>query len=209
MTNCSHCRQRKAKRRCPALGSDLCPLCCGLLREKELHCPPGCRFLAHHKPYQENKTIRRKRTPSGEGPQDERLNWLALNIEASLLDYAGRNRGFSDRDAVLALEYARDRTERGRSRLILTREEGRVKNEPGEAVLTSLDQARFERKIILPQDVEHYNTEEKLKTLEDIILGIKYVARANLEGRTYLRDLARRMDRLKEFSHRKKIVSQP
>jgi len=209
MTICSHCRQRKAKRRCPALGSGLCPLCCGLLREKDLHCPPGCRFLAQHKPYQENKIIRRKTTPPAAAPQDERLNWLGLLVEASLHAYAGGHPVFSDRDAVLALEYARDRTEKGRSRLLLTGEENRVKNEAGEAILASLDQARFERKIILPQDVERYSSEEKLKSLENIILGVKYAAGGNLEGRAYLQDLARRMDRLREFSDQKKIVSRP
>jgi hypothetical protein len=210
MMNCSHCRRRKAKRRCLALGSDLCPLCCGLLREKELHCPPGCRFLVQHKPYQEDKIIRRKRTPApAKEPQDERLNWLALTIEACLHDYAGRYTAFRDRDAVLALEYARDKTEKGRSRLLLTQEESRVKNEAGEAILTSLDEARFEKKIILPQDVARYSTDEKLKSLENVILRVKYATRSGLDGRAYLQDLARRMDRLKEFSDRKKVVSRP
>ena len=112
-------------------------------------------------------------------------------------------------DAVLALEYARDKTEKGRSRLLLTQEESRVKNEAGEAILTSLDEARFEKKIILPQDVARYSTDEKLKSLENVILRVKYATRSGLDGRAYLQDLARRMDRLKEFSDRKKVVSRP
>ena len=36
MALCSNCRKRKAKRACPALGSPLCNLCCGILREKEI-----------------------------------------------------------------------------------------------------------------------------------------------------------------------------
>jgi len=209
MTNCSHCRQRKAKRRCPALGSDLCPLCCGILREKELHCPPGCRFLTLHKPYQESKIIRKKRKPAEEAPLDERLAWLALTIEASLHEYAGRNPTFSDREAILALEYAREKIEKGRSRLLLTRDERGVRNEAGEAVLKNLDQARFERKIVLPQDVERYSTEEKLRSLENIIQGIQQVARADLAGRAYLQDLGRRLEKLRELSDQKKIVSRP
>ena len=209
MVICSHCRQRKAKRKCPSLGSDLCPLCCGRLREKELHCPTGCRFLTQHRPYQENKIIRRKRTFSEDALQDERLNWLALNIEAPLLGYAGRNPTFSDRDAVLALEYAKERIEKKRSRLLLPREEARVKNEAGEAILMSLDQCRFERKIILLQDVEKFTTEEKLKCLVNDILGVTHMARDNLGGRAYLQDLARRMDRARELSSQKKLLTQP
>ena len=209
MASCSHCRQRKAKRRCPALGSDLCPLCCGRLREKELHCPPGCPFLTQHRPYQENKIIQKKRTFSNEVLQNERLNWLALNIEAPLQEYAERNPALTDRDAILALEYAKDRVERNRSRLLLPQGESRVKNEVGEAILLSLEQCRFQRKIILLQDAERYNTEEKLKCLENVILGVKYRTQGSVAGRTYLQDLARRLARLKEFSDQKKIITRP
>jgi hypothetical protein len=209
MVLCSHCRQRKAKRKCPALGSDLCPLCCGRLREKELHCPSGCRFLTQHKPYQENRIIRKKRTFSEDALQDERLNWLALNIEVPLREYAERNPAFSDKDAVLALEYAKERTEKSRSRLLLPQEERRIRNEAGEAVLMSLDQCRFKRKIILPQDVEKYTTEEKLKCLDNVILGVQHVAGGDLAGQAYLLDLGRRVARLQESQEGKKVVSRP
>lgn len=209
MARCSHCRQRKAKRQCPALGSDLCPLCCGRLREKELHCPPACPFLAQHKPYQDNKIIQKKRPFSEDVLQDDRLNWLVLHIEAALQKYAERNPAFTDRDAILALEYAKDRVEKNRSRLLLSQDEGRVKNDVGEAILLSLEQCRFQRRIILLQDVERYSTEEKLKCLQNVILGVKYLARGSLAGRSYLQDLARRLDRLKKSSDQKKIVTRP
>ncbi len=209
IARCSHCRQRKAKRQCPALGLDLCPLCCGCLREKELHCPPGCPFLTQHKPYQENKIIQKKRTFSNEVLQDERLNWLALNIEAPLQEYAERNPAFTDRDAILALEYAKDQVEKNRFRVLLSQDGGRVRNDVGEAILLSLEQCRFQRKIILLQDVERYSTEEKLKCLENVILGVKFLAHGSLAGRTYLQDLARRLARLKKFSDQKKIITRP
>jgi hypothetical protein len=209
MARCSHCRQRKAKRPCPALGSDLCPLCCGRLREKELHCPPGCSFLTRHKPYQENRIIQKKRTFSEDVLQDERLSWLVLHIEAPLQEYAEQNPAFTDKDAILALEYAKDRVEKNRSRLLLSQDEGRVKNDVGEAILLSLERCRFQRKIILLQDVERYSAEEKLKCLQNVILGVRYLARGNWAGRSYLQDLARRLDRLKESSEQKKIITRP
>lgn len=207
MARCSRCQQRKAKRRCPALGSDLCPLCCGRLREKEVHCPPGCPFLTQHKPYQENKVIQKKGDFSEDVSNDERLSWLTLHIEAPLLEYAQQNSFFSDRDAVLALEYARERIEKNRLRLLLAREEGGIKNEVGEAVLLSLEQCRFQKKIILLQDLERYTSEEKLKCIAYVILRIKYLAGRSLAGRTYLQDLRRRLDRLKELSSQKKIIT--
>jgi hypothetical protein len=207
MAICSRCQQRKAKRRCPALGSDLCPLCCGRLRQKEVHCPEGCPFLTRHRSYQENKVIQKKSRPSDDVADDERLGWLVLHIEAPLLEYAQQNPDFLDRDAVLALEYAKERVEKSRTRLLLAREETRVKNDAGEAVLLSVDQCRFQKKIILLQDLERYSPEEKIRCLENVILRIKHVARADLAGRAYLQDLARRLDRLKELSGEKKIIT--
>jgi hypothetical protein len=189
------------------LGSSLCPLCCGRLREKELHCPSGCPYLSRHKPYQENKIIQKKRTFSEDVLNDERLAWLTWNIEAPLKEFADHHAGFMDRDVILALEYAKNGVGKGRSLVVLAREETRVTNEAGEAVLQSLNQCRFQRKIVLPQNLEAYTSEEKIKCLENTILAVKHLARERLEERTYLQDLTRRWSRLQESSNRAKIIS--
>jgi hypothetical protein len=43
---CPVCRSRPAKRSCPALGREICPVCCGTKREVEVRCPPDCPYLA-------------------------------------------------------------------------------------------------------------------------------------------------------------------
>lgn len=145
----------------------------------------------------------------GDAAEDERLSWLTLNIEAPLLEYAHRNPRFADKDALLALEYAKEKVEKGRARLILSPGTGSpARNEAGEAVYASLNQCRFEKKIILPQDVETYSGEEKLKCLDNVILGIRFLTKGDLAGRTYLQNLARRMERLRELSSQKKLVTQ-
>jgi hypothetical protein len=207
MDLCSHCQQRKAKRSCPALGSPLCPLCCGRLREKELHCPPGCPYLSQHKPYQENKVIQKKGTFSEEVLNDERLAWLTLNIEASLKELGERRPTFSDKDAILALEYAKNRVEKGRSLIVFSEDERPSKNEAAETVLLSLNQCRFQRKIILPQNLESYTPEEKIKCLENTVLAVKHMARGRFDGRTYLQDLSRRLKGLQDTSNRDKILT--
>jgi len=45
MSTCSSCGQRKARRRCPALGQDICPICCGTKRLTEIDCPESCVHL--------------------------------------------------------------------------------------------------------------------------------------------------------------------
>ena len=43
---CPVCRQRKAKRACPALGQTICTVCCGTKRLVEISCPSDCVHLA-------------------------------------------------------------------------------------------------------------------------------------------------------------------
>lgn len=42
---CPLCRQRTAKRACPAVGQEICPVCCGTKRLVEINCPPTCVYL--------------------------------------------------------------------------------------------------------------------------------------------------------------------
>lgn len=209
MAKCSQCYQRKAKRHCPALGSDLCPLCCGLLREKKIHCPANCPFLIRHRPYQEKKVIEKKQTFSKDILQDERLSWLTLNIEASLKEYGEKTPSFADRDAILALEYAREKMEKEKSRLVLPFKAEEPKNDAGEAIFKSIEQCRYQRKIILFEGLETYKREEKLKCLDNVIAAVKYLARGHPEGRNYIQDLSQRFARIKELSQQKKILSPP
>jgi hypothetical protein len=207
MAICSHCRRRKAKRHCPALGSELCPLCCGLLREKKLRCPPACPHLARHRPYQERRIIQKKIAPAEDVRAEERLNWLVVNIEAALVSIAQVRPEFSDRDAVLALEYAREKTERERTTLLVTEETRRPLNEPGEAIFRAVEETRFEGKIILPQPLQVYKKEEKLKCLEHVILTVKSLAGDALAGRNYLDELDRTFARLQGTSPGGRLVT--
>ena len=42
---CPLCRQRKARRSCPALGQEICAVCCGTKRLTEIKCPTTCVYL--------------------------------------------------------------------------------------------------------------------------------------------------------------------
>lgn len=42
---CKICGKRKAKRGCPAVGGDICTICCGTEREVTLSCPLECEYL--------------------------------------------------------------------------------------------------------------------------------------------------------------------
>src|SRR3954447_4874479 len=42
---CKICQKRRARRFCPAVGGDICTLCCGTEREVSLTCPLQCEYL--------------------------------------------------------------------------------------------------------------------------------------------------------------------
>ncbi|HMD33378.1 MAG TPA: hypothetical protein VKH42_00355 [Vicinamibacterales bacterium] len=43
---CPLCGTRRARRGCPALGRQICPVCCGTKRLVEIPCPADCAYLA-------------------------------------------------------------------------------------------------------------------------------------------------------------------
>jgi hypothetical protein len=42
---CTVCSQRPSRRACPALRSDICSVCCGTKRQREIDCPLDCPYL--------------------------------------------------------------------------------------------------------------------------------------------------------------------
>jgi hypothetical protein len=208
MALCLHCGKRKAKRSCPALGNDLCSLCCGRLRERELHCPASCRYLSEHKPYQEKRTLdRRAGTAGRERRLDERLSWLVLTLEASLRELADRLPDFTDKDAALALAYAREKVERAQSVLIIPGEARRPQNEAGEVVVRALEDCRFRPAGLITTTAESYTREDRRVALDMVAGAIRKTLGGAAEERTYLRSLAARFDEVRNASRTRKILT--
>lgn len=214
MAKCSRCRQRKAKRRCPALRDDLCPLCCGSLRARDVSCPPSCRFLAEHKSYQDKKTLRKKVEHSSKKSEtqddffkDERMAWLALHIEAPLRDLIEQDPEFRDGEAILALEYAKDKIGRGRGILVIPGEERKLRNAAGEAVYRSMDGCRYEPNVILAGTAQSYTTGEKTEAIERLILAAKSRVRENFGGRAYLDHILAQFAQIKDASRQTRILT--
>ena len=211
MAKCGRCGRRKGKRSCPALGGVICPVCCGAHRQREIACPPACRHLADHKPYQDKRTLERPSPPPSEPGddllRDERLAWLAINIEAPLRALAERDPRFTDGEAILALEYARDKLTRGRGRLIVPGEERKPSNAAGEAVFQGLEQCRYERAVVLVGGAEGYAEEDKLRVLERLILAAKSWAGPAFGGRAYLERLREQFARLQAQSRPSRLIA--
>jgi hypothetical protein len=208
MPLCPKCRKRLAKRSCPALGVSICQLCCGSLREKDIRCVPSCPHLSAHKPYQERRTLSRQPAGGASGKdllEDERMAWLAFHIETALAEFDASHEGFSDRDASLALEYAREKSANPPARLILPGAPVRPVNEAGETLLQRTEACRFQRTALITSGDEAYKHEEIAACLERVALAVNVVAGGHLEGRRYLDDLQARVRRA--AGDRKKLIT--
>jgi hypothetical protein len=214
MAKCVRCRRRKAKRFCPALGGELCPLCCGELRDREVQCPPHCPQRERHKPYQDRRTLeRRPETPARHEPpgedvlRDERLAWLALHADAPLAEIAASRPEFSDADAVAAMEYAKDKLERSGGLLLIPGQDRGPRNDAGEAVRSGLDACRYERLVLLAGGQEGYTTDEKIRVLERLILAARSLVRENPAGRIYLERIADQFAAIREDGEKTRILA--
>ena len=58
---CRLCGQRRARRACPALGHDICAVCCGTKRLGEIQCPASCGYLAAAREHPPAPAVRRQR----------------------------------------------------------------------------------------------------------------------------------------------------
>jgi hypothetical protein len=135
------------------------------------------------------------------------MAWLALHIEAPLMEYGKKAPSVTDADAIVALEYAKDKLEKGRSLVLIPGETHTPRNEIGEAVLTSMESCRYEQTVILAGGTGGYKTEEKVRCLDRVILAAKTWARKDYHGRGYIEHLFEQFARLEEQSRSTKILT--
>ena len=58
---CRLCGQRRSRRACPALGHDICAVCCGTKRLGEIQCPATCGYLAVAREHPPATAVRQQR----------------------------------------------------------------------------------------------------------------------------------------------------
>jgi hypothetical protein len=138
---------------------------------------------------------------------DDRLAWLVLTIEAALHDIGKRRPDFTDGEAILALEYAKEFLTRGRSLLIIPGEDRRPRNDSGEAIVQSMENCRYEGGVILLGGFEPYKTDDKLRCLDHLLLAAGSWGRESFGGRTFLEKLAAQFAEIQAASTRSKLIT--
>ena len=139
--------------------------------------------------------------------KNERMAWLAFHIETPVKEYAEKKPSFNDREVLLALEYVRDKIEKGRELVILPNETMKPQNDLGEAMYHMIELCRFEGRIIMTGKSQTYSQQEKLKVLDRIIGIVKQLARGNFEGSSYIQAVVERFAKMKDLSREKKVLT--
>jgi hypothetical protein len=106
---CPVCNQKKAKRFCPAKGTQVCPHCCGEKRILEIDCPDDCQYLESGRRHEVELHGRYYTSPD---PVRQQRNHKILSqfaefisrLEYLLGDERHGSRDFTDRDAAAAVD---------------------------------------------------------------------------------------------------------
>jgi hypothetical protein len=89
---CPQCGDRKARRACPALGVQICAVCCGTKRQTIITCPSDCVYLAVAREHPPAAALRRQQQDVGALVRclrdlSERQSQLFFLIATFLLNY--------------------------------------------------------------------------------------------------------------------------
>jgi len=89
---CPLCGIRSAKRSCPALGKQICAVCCGTKRNVQIRCPKDCVYLASAREHPAAAVVRQKQRDVALMMQsmrdfNERQSQLFLFINTFLMKY--------------------------------------------------------------------------------------------------------------------------
>jgi hypothetical protein len=83
---CKVCETRAARRFCPGVPGDICPVCCGTERENSIDCPFDCEYLQEARKREKPNEIDPKAIPNS----DIRVSDQFLSDQNSLVVMAGR-----------------------------------------------------------------------------------------------------------------------
>jgi hypothetical protein len=107
---CPLCASRKTRRSCPALGKQICPVCCGTKRLVEIACPSDCPWLASAREHPPAVFVRQRARDMGlliKSMRDlnERQTQLFLMVASLIKAYTPQDlRAIADTDVIEAAE---------------------------------------------------------------------------------------------------------
>jgi len=106
---CKVCEKRRAKRSCPGVGGDICPVCCGTEREVTIDCPLDCAYLIEARQHDRPPEIDPASIPNQDirvsedfvRAQEHLFLWLGLALTRAMME--GQAVDADAREAIEAL----------------------------------------------------------------------------------------------------------
>jgi hypothetical protein len=101
MAKCVTCGERKGNRFCQAVNSNICSLCCGSKRQKEIQCAPSCDYLKKGAEYQLDRDITRRVSSDLHAESEDMFQMkevipFVMSLERFFVDEFYRDRGVND-----------------------------------------------------------------------------------------------------------------
>jgi hypothetical protein len=152
MSVCVICKERQAKRFCPALNAKICPVCCARDRMMELACPESCVYLQSGRDNaakREGQFVGHIRAAEGLGPyraQESHMRVMAL-IQSSVVEVRrGPFMDLRDSEILAGLKNALKNLETAETGLIYEHhEDSRAVAAVSQTVRTHLEKLAEER----------------------------------------------------------------
>jgi hypothetical protein len=105
---CKICESRRARRFCPAVGGQICSLCCGQEREMTLRCPFDCEYLQEARKHERPAAVNPDQFPNRDIKIDETFLYqneaLLIAMGRAVIDAALATAGAVDSDLREAFE---------------------------------------------------------------------------------------------------------
>lgn len=177
MALCVSCGKQKGKRACPALGGQICSVCCGTKRQKEIECPAGCVYLNPAGGYQAERAVSREIAAAFRSEEDDVFQdpvvalSFAAPIESGFAEAFSRNPRVLDRHIGDALVKA--------YRAMAGETDWPTPSGP-------LEETVFQIVRDADKACSQLTREQKALTLLRILRSIKKFSRGDAGSRTYL-----------------------
>lgn len=91
-TPCKLCQKKRARRYCPGVGGDICPVCCGTGRETTIDCPSHCEHLLEARAHERLTPLSKDDIPNQDirvteqflEQNDTLIAWLSLTLAQAM-----------------------------------------------------------------------------------------------------------------------------
>ena len=187
---CVLCSQRKGKRFCPALGTSICPVCCGEKRVVEISCPPDCEHLVSGQSHQMLRKFVGQLTRENDPHRKRRLYEITnalgpflARIEEDIVRFASGVRALRDREAAEAVELLRKTYETEQKGIIF---EHRSPNPLVQSLIRDLGELLEKMRSDPEEGFPRLTTRQIIDCLEVTGMNIQYHLEMNSGENAYL-----------------------